>query len=204
MTSDMISNNILDSMKRVMLIGDSIRLGYEETARDGLDDVAEVIAPEENGGNSSNVLANLDKWLPREAPELVHVNCGLHDIKKEFGSPVSAVPIEEYEENLRKILTRLKRDIGIVVFALTTPVNEILHHENKPFDRFEADVVQYNAVAKRVAEELGVLTNDLFSVVQATGSDKILKADGVHFTGDGYAILGKAVADSVRGFLSET
>jgi len=50
-------------MKAAILIGDSIRMGYEGFVRDALAGTADVWAPEENGGTSRNVLAHLDEWV---------------------------------------------------------------------------------------------------------------------------------------------
>ena len=77
----------------------------------------------------------------------------------------SAVPLAEYEGNVRQILQNLQRELnGAVVWATTTPVDENWHHQNKGFDRLEADVEAYNAAARAVAEDLGVPIDDLFAV----------------------------------------
>ncbi len=191
-------------MKSVILIGDSIRLGYQDTVRSELGKPAGVWAPEENGGNSRNVLAHLEEWAIARRPDLVHLNCGLHDVRKEFGKTESSVPIGEYENNVRQILGLLRsRTQAVVIWAATTPVNERWHHERKGFDRFEADVNAYNAVALRVASELGVLVNDLFAVGEVAARAGELSEDGVHFHAGGYERLGKAVAQCIRKALPE-
>ena len=73
-------------MKRVVLIGDSIRMGYQATACRELEGLAEVWKPEQNGGTTQKVLENLDEWAIAQKPDIVHVNCGLHDLRKEFGA----------------------------------------------------------------------------------------------------------------------
>ena len=93
--------------------------------------------------------------FPLASRDLVHVNCGLHDLKRAFGA-ASEVPLDEYERNVRQILQRLQRELGVVVWATTTPVDENWHHQNKGFDRLEADVEAYNAAARAVAVDLGV------------------------------------------------
>jgi len=189
-------------VNRIVLIGDSIRMGYQEVVGSELDGLAEVWAPGDNGGNSANVLCHLDEWALSRPASVVHINCGLHDLKKQFDSAEAAIPVEQYEANVRQILERLVRaSQGAVVFATTTPVNEMWHHENKGFDRIEADVTVYNEAAAAVAEGLAVPINDLFGVVAKAGRDRLLQDDGVHFTAEGYALLGKAVAKFVRRFL---
>ena len=187
-------------MKRVILIGDSIRMGYQDVVRRELENEAEVWGPTQNGGNSQNVLDHLQEWVIDPSPDVVHMNCGLHDLKTPFDSDTQTIALDAYESNVRQILTQLgEKTQATVVWAATTPVNQQWHHENKDFDRFEAHVAAYNAAAGRVAAELGVEVNDLFSVVMQAGRDRHLRPDGVHFTEEGSELLGKAVADFVRG-----
>ncbi len=186
-------------MKKIILIGDSIRMGYQEEVRRRLAGWADVWSPGENGGTSGNVLAHLDEWVISRSADAVHINCGLHDLKKEFNQDAAAVPLSSYTENVRSILTRLNAETkATVVWALTTPVNQKWHHKNKGFDRFETDVVAYNAAASEICREVGVEVNDLYSVVMSAGPDRILLEDGVHFRPEGNALLGKCVAECIR------
>lgn len=190
-------------MERVILIGDSIRMGYQETVRRELEGVAEVWGPARNGGDSANVRAHLDEWVLRETAAVLHINCGLHDIKKPFDSGLAQVPLDEYEANVRDIFSRLRdRWPGTVVWTTTTPVNEELHHRNKGFDRFEADVAAYNAAALSLAREFGLEIDDLFAVMTAAGPADHLNEDGVHFSPAGYEVLGRAVAAALRPYLT--
>ena len=187
----------------VVLIGDSIRMGYQDHVISQLAGRAEIWVPKENGGDSRNVLAHLDQWVFSRQPDLVHVNCGLHDLKRAFGAE-SEVLLAEYERNVRQILQRLQRELdGAVVWATTTPVDENWHHQNKGFDRLEADVEAYNAAARAVAENLGVPIDDLFAVVEREGKARLLTQDGVHFTEEGSQLLGRVVAECVWGHLSD-
>ena len=188
-------------MKTVVLIGDSIRMGYENTVRQTLRGLAEVRSPEDNGGNSGNVLCHLEEWVTALRPHVVHVNCGLHDLKTEFGQTQRAVPLDEYSGNVKRILSLLKAGTdAVVLWASTTPVNETLHHKNKPFDRFERDVAAYNSAAAEAAGELGVPINDLYSCINRIGPDRYLTSDGVHFTQEGYELLGAAVAAFIKPY----
>ena len=56
-----------------------------------------IVSPEENGGDSGNVLKNLDEWIIKVKPTLVHLNCGLHDLK--FAKKYQVDPVK-YEANL--------------------------------------------------------------------------------------------------------
>lgn len=186
-------------MPLIVLIGDSIRMGYQSFVQEELRDEAEVWGPTQNGGTSSNVLAHLEEWVISRDPDVVHLNCGLHDIKKEFGAENNNIPLEEYRKNVERILrTILENTSAKVIWAMTTPVNERRHHETKGFDRFETDVEAYNREATQIAQELGVRINNLYEVVMKSGRDRLLQKDGVHFTEEGSALLGRAVAEAVR------
>ena len=188
--------------KKVVLVGDSIRIGYEGVVRAQLNGVAEVVSAEQNGGDSRRVLESVEAWAVSEAPDVVHVNCGLHDLNTPFDTGEARVPLAEYKQNVMQILEALKAGIkGTVIWAYTTPVNQTWHHERKPFDRFEADVLAYNSEAVSVCDSLGIVTNDLYAVVMEAGRDDLLGPDGVHFGEEGYRVLGEAAAKAIRKHL---
>ena len=188
---------IAGALPSVVLIGDSICNGYSPVVRRALHGIALVDAPSEGGKTTEYTRAHLSRWLNGFAPDLVHVNCGLHDIARCPGRPPN-VSMQRYRENVRATLAEIREFGAAQLWALTTPVNEAWHHARKRFDRLEADVDAYNAVAREVASDLGVAVNDLHAVVVDAGRDRILKADGAHFTEDGSRILGLAVAASIR------
>ena len=186
-------------MKKLVLVGDSIRMGYQAYVMRELSGFSDVWVPEQNGGNSANVQKHLDEWIISRAADVVHINCGLHDLKRDFGVDETVIPLSQYRANLRDLLGRILQDTqSTVVWATTTPVNEIWHHQRKGFDRLESDVLAYNNVSVEVAQELGVFINDLFQVIVDVGQDSYLSPDGVHFTADGYELLGKSVVDYVK------
>lgn len=192
----------MEKKKKVILIGDSIRMGYQKFVQELLANEAEVWAPEQNGGTSQNVLKHLDEWALGREPDVIHLNCGLHDIKKAFGSDQANIPLDQYRASLEGIFRSLLAESQAkVIWALTTPVNEAWHHERKGFDRFERDVDAYNRASLEIANRLKVPVNDLFSVVMKAGKDRLLSPDGVHFTEEGSRLLAAAVADFVRRHL---
>jgi lysophospholipase L1-like esterase len=189
-------------MKSVILVGDSIRMGYRPTVEQLLGDQVQLWAPAENGGTSDNVLAHLDAWVLSRRPDILHLNCGLHDLKTEFGTTSQAVPLDPYKANLRQIVGRIvEQGTTQLIWATTTPVNQVWHHARKPFDRFEADVLAYNDVARQVVSAYGVPINDLYQTMMDAGRDDHLMPDGVHFSPAGYTLLGQAVADAIRTYL---
>jgi lysophospholipase L1-like esterase len=192
----------MGKLKKVILVGDSIRMHYQEIVRRELAGQAEVAWPDENGEKSEKVLRHIEEWVFPQSPDIVQVNCGLHDLKKKFESAIPAVPIERYRENIHAILSKLIKQPGMtMIWAATTPVIQSWHRDYKGFDRLETDLVSFNQVAAEVATELGVVINDLYSVVMAAGPEHYLKPDGVHFNDAGNDLLGKAVADFLKPYL---
>ena len=144
-------------MQQLILIGDSIRMGYQDDVIRELANLADVWAPTPNGGNSANILQHLDEWIISRSPDVVHINCGLHDLKKkDFDTGEPAISLDQYESNLRALLGRILTETECTsIWPMTTPVNEIWHHERKGFDRLEADVAAYNSAALKVTERFG-------------------------------------------------
>lgn len=188
-----------ESLPTIVLIGDSIRMGYAPIVTEMLKGKANVVAAKENGGDTTRVLANLDEWAINQQPAVVHFNCGLHDLKVSRSKKTPQVSIEEYEKNLREIVDRLqKKTKARLIFATTTPIRDELHAKRKgDTDRHEADVKRYNDVALKVMKEKGVEIDDLHAVVTKAGIEKIQRTDGTHYTAEGSKTLAKAVVKSV-------
>jgi lysophospholipase L1-like esterase len=178
----------------VYLLGDSISAGYFPAARDALAGTAEVRLRPDNGKDSRNLLARAPGWLAGQTGAVLHLNCGLHDLKRAHNTGQPQVPLDEYEANLRRLVPLLRPCCAALVWARTTPVRDGQPNTKKGFDRFNRDVQAYNAAADRVMAELGVSSNDLHGAMLAAGLDRCLSWDGVHMTDEGYAVLGRQVA----------
>ena len=180
-------------------MGDSICAGYFPVVENLLGEAANLWKPPINGGTTENTLTHLDEWLSGCNPDIVHVNCGLHDLAREFDSEDTRVSLAAYRKNVEEILVRLKESTGAhIIWALTTPVNQTRHHENKTFDRFENFVTAYNDAAMEVTSALKVPVNDLYTPVMEAGRDRLLGPDGVHFTDEGYTLLGELVTRALN------
>jgi lysophospholipase L1-like esterase len=185
-------------LPKVVLIGDSIRIGYAPFVAERLDGKAIVVSPKPNGEDSGNVLRNLDEWVIKEKPDVVHINTGLHDLKLK-GSTYQ-VPLLDYEKNLKMILDRIQKETNAsVIFATSTPIVDTLHAQRKVgFDRFDADVQKYNDAAVAVMKQAGVPINDLHELVEGRGKEQLISSDGTHYTPEGYEVLAGAVTESIR------
>jgi acyl-CoA thioesterase-1 len=177
-------------LPRVLLIGDSISIGYTLAVRELLAGKANVHRPPTNCGPTIRGLEQIDAWLGDERWDVIHFNFGLHDLKiMEDGK--HQVPLEQYEQNLRQIVLRLKKTGAKLIWCSTTPVPE---SSNPP--RHNQDVLAYNAAAKKVADEHGLVSDDLYGFALPQ-LDKIQLPNNVHFTPDGSRVLAKQVAESI-------
>jgi lysophospholipase L1-like esterase/dienelactone hydrolase len=188
----------------VVLLGDSIRLGYAPRVIERLKGKAQVISPARNGGDSARILENLDEWVLKHKPDVVHLNCGLHDLKKSRADGTHQVELDQYRENLRQIVARIRKDTdATLVFASTTPIIDARHaRRGAQFSRSEADVSRYNDAALSVMADLGVPVDDLHWVVEQGGSETMLGPDGTHYTPAGYDRLAEAVSDCILRHLT--
>jgi len=190
------------TLPKVVLIGDSIRLGYAPTVAKALEGKALIIQSKANGGDSSRVLANLKEWAILEQPAVVHFNCGIHDVKKNKTTGQFQVSPEQYEANLRKIVTILRAETkAIVIFATTTPIMDdraAAGRKKADYELLDASTLEYNRIALRVMKELNVPIDDLRALCgDSETRGKLMTDDGVHFTTEGRARLGQAVAEFV-------
>src|SRR5262245_7381456 len=117
---------------KVVLIGDSIRMGYAPLVEKRLAGKATIVSTKENGGDTANVLKNLDEWVVAQKPVVVHINCGLHDLKLIKATARHQVEPDEYAKNLRLIVERIRAGTtAAIVFANTTPIVDDRHAARK-------------------------------------------------------------------------
>jgi GDSL-like lipase/acylhydrolase family protein len=185
------------SLPRVLLIGDSISIGYSLPVRKLLAEKANVHRVPGNAGPSSNGVFLIDSWLGNKRWDVIHFNFGLHDLKRMTdGEP--QVPVDSYERYLRLIVDRLKKTDAKLIYATTTPVPE---GDVSP-PRKSSDVVVYNDIALRVMRENHVIVNDLCSFALRSLKD-IQQPVNVHFTENGSNLLGQRVAAAIEAYLSK-
>lgn len=183
------------NLPRVLIIGDSISMGYTLPTRKLLAGKANVHRIPENGGPTSRGVENIEKWLGDGKWDVIHFNFGLHDIKR-IEKDETQTSIKDYEENLRKLVKRMQETNAKLIWATTTPVPK---GKMRP-ERHHADVVEFNEVAQKVMEENGIVIDDLY-VYALPQLKKIQRPKNVHFTPSGSDVLAKQVAESIAEHL---
>jgi len=183
-------------LPRVLLIGDSISMGYTIPVRNLLQGKANVHRIPENGGPTTNGLATLKGWLGDGKLDVIHFNWGLHDLKI-MTDGQHQVSLETYEKNLRQLVSQLKATGAKLIWATTTPVQEnVTGPKRQP-----ADVILYNRIARKIMEENKVAIDDVYGLALPQLA-KIQKPVNVHFTDEGSQALGRQVAASIEATLS--
>ncbi|PNY37989.1 SGNH/GDSL hydrolase family protein [Rhodopirellula baltica] len=188
-------------LPNVLLIGDSISIGYMLDARKALAGKANVFRPATNCGPTTNGIKNLDAWLGDRHWDVIHFNFGLHDLKymgpnnENLAAPDSPgahqqVSIDDYTENIRKIAERLKKTGATVIWRETTPVPE------GAAGRVPGDSVKYNEAAASAIAKVGDIQTDPFFAF-AESISELQRPANVHYTPEGSKKLGEHVAAQI-------
>ena len=181
-----------------LLIGDSICMGYRPFVKQKLEGKVKIVGIDNNGGDSGNILQHIDEWLLNPDFDLIHFNCGLHDLKVNRQTGQHQQPMNVYEKNLKEIIHRLKNETKAkLIWATITPVIDKKHNAVKDFDRHQKHVEAYNKVATAIMTESGIIIDDLFSVIMSNRIEDCLLNDGVHMTEHGNKLLTEAVSNCI-------
>lgn len=201
-------------LPNVLILGDSISIGYTRAVRRLLKGEANVRRPlsqrrdrPSNCGPTPRGLDNIDAWLGDTKWDVIHFNWGLHDLcyrnpesqtqgNRDKVNGEQAVSPEEYRRNLEKLVARMKRTGAKLIWASTTIVPE------GEAGRFVGDDAKYNAVAAQVMTEHGIPTDDLYAVSKDFAPKLFVGPGNVHFKREGYERLAESVARSVRETLA--
>ena len=190
-------------MKKIVLIGDSIRMGYDKYVKEALSGVAEVYYPSENCKFAQYTLRFLHEWKKKEGwpddVDLVHWNVGLWDVCEIFGEePVSspahyAEMIGRIDKRIRMLFPKAK-----IVFATSTAVRE--EGYKGVFHRYNATIERYNAIARETLAETDTLFNDLYAHTKCIAPEYC--SDMTHYnTPAGAAYMGGKVLSVICSVL---
>ena len=176
-------------MKNILLIGDSIRMGYDKALKKTLEGKANVYFPSENCRFASYVLRYIHEYqaLAEDGNvDIIHWNAGLWDCLRLFGEEPHT-PIDVYAYYIDRICVRIKKCFpeSKVIFATSTRVQSEKMGEN--FKRYNEEIEKYNEVAVAVVKKYGFVVNDLYAV-SSTLPDEA-HSDPVHY----YTAIGTEV-----------
>lgn len=191
------------SLPRVLLIGDSISIGYTLPVRKLLAGKANVHRVPTNARHTGIGLEKINEWLGDGKWDVIHFNWGLHDLCYRSTDPDAPnrrdktngrldLTFEEYQQNLRKLVRILKATSAELIWASTTPVPD------GESGRIKGDEIKYNKAAKKIMRKNGVLINDLHARAMRKLSEIQQPNGNVHFTPEGSGYLAERVAARIR------
>ncbi len=157
-------------MKKIVLIGDSVRQGYDKYVKEALKGIADVSYPGENCRFSTYILRNLIIWKRElewgDDVDLVHWNAGLWDCLVMVDGE-KLVPLEVYKENIDRICRQIKMLFpkAKMIFATSTPCIERLFAD-RDCKRKNSDTEMYNAAACEIVKKYGGEINDLYALMK--------------------------------------
>lgn len=197
-------------LPRVLLIGDSISIGYTKPVVELLKAKADVRRVKGNAGHTGMGLAGLPKWLDAKQGEwdVIHFNWGLWDLcyrnpesktqgrRDKVNGTLTHTP-EQYRENLEKIVAILQATKARLIWASSTPVPE------GEAGRKVGDDVIYNRLAAEVMKKHGIPINDLHAVMVPHMSKLTTAPGNVHFQPEGSLLLAKQVAAAIEQALKK-
>ena len=180
-------------MTKVILLGDSIRqIGYGTKVPALLGESYEVWQPADNCRFAQYTLRMLfDKKKELEGADIIHWNNGLWDACDLFDDG-PFTPIESYAATMLRIAGMLQKLGKKVIFATTTPVDPANVHDHNE------TISKYNAYLVPKLEAMGVLIDDLNSVVKPHIDTYIRKDDHLHLSEAGIDACAQAVVESIK------
>lgn len=191
-----------EKLKDVLIIGDSISIGYTKIVAGLLEGKANIYHNPGNAQGTTHSLNEIDKWLAFKKWDMIHFNWGLHDLKhvteagtsknsNDFNDPQQADAMT-YKKQLQGLVKKLKASGAELVFATTTPYPAGVKPARKP-----SDAKVYNEIAVEIMNKEGILVNDLYSKVEPRLRE-LQKPVNVHFLPEGSKVLGQSVAEVIK------
>ncbi len=187
-------------MKKIILIGDSIRLGYDKYVKDALSSGAEVYYPDDSARFSEYTLRYLSDWKHDngwgEDIDLVHWNTGLWDVLEMYREAPISNP-QQYGETIAKIYRQIKLLFPKAkqIFATSTSVIEERYDWTRK--RHNSTIEQYNKIAVDVLSKTDCVINDLYTLTKNAPLE-IRAGDPTHFyTPEGTKLIGDRVVSYI-------
>lgn len=195
-------------LPKVLIIGDSISIGYTPHVARMLEGETVVRHNKGNARHTGYGLENLNKWIGDTNWDVIHFNWGLWDLC--YRNPASGtqgnrdkkngtltMSLKQYEKNLNKLVARLKKTGATLIWANTTYVPK------GESGRIYGDDLKYNEAAKRVMKKHDVMLNDLNSLTRKFPPDLFIRSGNVHYTKSGYKKIAEQVAAKIRKAVKE-
>ena len=183
-------------MTKIMLIGDSIRLGYQPRVAELLKDTAIVNGPDDNCRFSAYTLMYLSAWVPDDDYDVIQWNNGQWDTCHMLDGRVHT-PLPNYLELQERIATVLLKKTKRLIFATTTPVWPEQFTSGSGHPRRNEDINAYNIAASDLLRGLDIEINDLNRPL-LTDIRRYISEDMVHLTEAGNDLCAGRIVTKIQ------
>ncbi|MEO0414547.1 MAG: SGNH/GDSL hydrolase family protein, partial [Verrucomicrobiota bacterium] len=176
------------NLPRVLIIGDSISIGYTPRVRKHLDGIANVHRPTTNCRWSAFGAENIETWVGDSEWDVIHFNFGLWDWYGWSQDP-KATP-ESYAASLETIVKKIRAKADAqLIFGITTP--PCVEPEKKAKVLItEERAKAFNKAARAVMKKHDVQLNNLYDLLAKDRETYQLGPDDVHYNDAGRDLLG--------------
>ncbi|MCF7730515.1 MAG: SGNH/GDSL hydrolase family protein [Akkermansiaceae bacterium] len=190
-------------LPRVLIIGDSISIGYTPPLAEMLKGEALVTHHKGNAQFTGTGLRMLDQWIGKTKWDVIHFNWGLWDLcyrhpdskvqgnRDKVKGTLTTTP-EQYEKNLDQLVTRLQQPGATLIWASTTLVPD------GEAGRIVGDDKKYNDIAARVMQQHGIPIDDLYGLTKGFPPALFQEPGNVHYSKEGYRRIAGQVAGEIR------
>lgn len=194
---------------KILIVGDSISLGYTPYVREDLQGIAQVYHNRGNAQHTGTGLDSIETWIGTKDWDIIQFNWGLWDLcyrhpdSKTQGNRdkvhgTITYELEDYGKNLDSIVQWMKaKSDAKLIFVTTTYVPE------DEAGRYQEDAIRYNQLAKRIMEENGVVINDIYEASRRIHRHYGKDSGDVHYLPEGYRALAKEITDFLKGEMSQ-
>lgn len=194
--------------QKILIIGDSISIGYTPFVRKYFQGKALVTHNPGNGQHTRTGLDKIEEWIGEEKWDLIQLNWGLWDMA--YRHPDSEASgnrdkvkgkitfsVDEYAKNLDLLILKIRELTDAkLIFVTTSYVPE------EEAGRFSTDPEKYNGAAKAVMQKHGVAVNDIYEDSKAIHKSYGRGIDDVHYTAKGSRELGKLIVSFMEKVLN--
>jgi len=178
------------TLPRVLLIGDSILIGYKKSVYKELKGKANVDAWTNPHFQSEKLNQKLSEVLDCGPYDIVHFNIGLHGWQEGRIKPGTYEPLTlAFLSVIRKKLPKAK-----IVWANTTPVTT----KARPFkldSSINNIIIEHNRLAAGIMNNVGIPVDDFYGLL--ADHLNLAQGDGFHWTPPAYQMLASKTTASV-------
>ena len=193
-------------MKRVVLIGDSIRMNYQDKVREKLEGVCEILSPKDNCGDTLSSIRDMRRWFSDWGKvDMIHWNNGIWEHHRNADDDLPFTSPEIYLALTMRLHNHRKGYSDKIMWASTIPCGEQYDPASHVLltlsrEEWNREIALYNRVASAYFRKEGVPINDLYSVLAGDPKEFYVE-DGIHLSDAGKDAAAEQVAAKIREML---